>query len=95
MSSSLLKDLRDKLVAEVPDPRRVTYGHVLHAFGDIVMIALFAIHSGCTTYEAYRNYAVDHIHWFSSFLELKNGVPGPDTIRRCLTKTSTEALSRS
>ena len=87
------KELCDKISNEISDPRRTTYGHILHSLCDILIIALCAIHSGCKTYVSIANYGEDHMTWFKTFLHLDNGVPSRDTFRRCLERVLPESLS--
>ena len=68
-----LSSLRDTISEKVPDPRRTTYGHVLHCFADIILIALLAILAGCKTYSSFVIFGNAHKQWVSSFLNLSNG----------------------
>ena len=71
-------------LAQFPDPRRTCFGHFLHPIGNILFIALLAIHCGCSTYVQMSDFAKDHKGWLSQFIDLRFGIPSDDTIRRTL-----------
>lgn len=88
-----LCSLRKAILEKLPDHRRTSHGHILHYLEDIVLIALLAISAGCKTYSSFVIFGNAHKQWFSSFLNLSNGIPSADTFRRCLEKVPTDMLS--
>lgn len=80
-------------LAQFPDPRRTCFGHFLHPIGNILFIALLAIHCGCSTYVQMSDFAKDHKGWLSQFIDLSFGIPSDDTIRRTLERVDPVILS--
>lgn len=66
------------------DPRRTSHGHILHHLSTIVMIAFLAILCGTTSYVGMQTFAICRKEWLGKFLNIDNGIPDSDTIRRCL-----------
>ena len=81
------------LLAQVPDTRRTNFGHFVHPIGNILFIALLAIHCGCSTYVSMANFAKDHQGWLSQIIDLSSGIPSDDTIRRSLERVDPVMLS--
>jgi predicted transposase YbfD/YdcC len=68
--------------ASLPDPRHPLFRD-FHLFGDIVAIALCAVLSGATSWEAVAGFGRRKQQWLSSLgLKLPNGIPSHDTFNR-------------
>jgi len=89
MGPYLPKDLRHH-VAKLEDPR--IERNKLHGLMDIVMIVLSAIICKIEGWEEMEEWAILHEHWLSTFLELPNGVPSHDTLRRVFQRINPKAL---
>ena len=66
----------------LPDPRRKNHNTKLHAFLDIVMIAILAVICGADNWEDIEQFGKDKEPWLQSFLSLENGIPSHDTFAR-------------
>ena len=78
-----IEALRKEILKTVKDPRRTSYGHIKHRLEDIIIIALCRIAAhGNSYYNEIQQFGEDRKEWFQSFLELPNGIPDGDTIRR-------------
>jgi predicted transposase YbfD/YdcC len=82
-----LKDLEPTLDASIlthfqslPDFRR-DHGK-RHLLLDIIVLTLFGLLSDCDTWVDIEQYGRDKYAWLRSFLQLPNGIPSHDTIRR-------------
>ena len=82
-----------KIDAEIPDPRRTSHGHVLHKLSDIIIISLVSIICGCDSFRKIEVFSKEREKFFSTFLDLPNGIPDADTIRRCFEKIDPQLLS--
>jgi predicted transposase YbfD/YdcC len=68
--------------ADVPDPRHPAFRD-RHALGDILVLALSAVLSGATSWEAIAAFALAKEPWFRSLgLKLPHGIPSHDTFSR-------------
>ena len=65
----------------IQDPRRHNTRHRLY---DILLIALCAIISGADGWTQVAEFGNSKIAWFKEFLELPNGIPSKDCVRRVL-----------
>jgi predicted transposase YbfD/YdcC len=63
-----------------------------HLLIDIIVIAVCAIVCGCDGPTAIHRWAVNRREWLSQFLELPNGIPSRDCIRRVLIALKPEAF---
>ena len=77
----------------IRDPRRRS-GNYRHQLVDIFAISLLAIICGCETWEEIEDYGRTKKEWLKSFLRLKNGIPGADTIRRLFERIKPEELEK-
>ena len=79
-----LKKLKTKTlfetVGEIKDPRMER--KKLHLLKDILLIAVCATIGGADGWEEIEEFGKAKQEWFATFLELKNGIPSHDTIRR-------------
>jgi predicted transposase YbfD/YdcC len=66
----------------VEDPR-MERGQ-LHQLSDILIIAILSTLAGGNGWEAMELYGSSKEAWLSTFLELPNGIPSPDTFRRVI-----------
>jgi len=67
------------ILSEIPDPR--VDRRRLHKLEDILTIALCATICGADTFVDMEVFGESKEGWFSSFLELPNGIPSHDTFR--------------
>jgi predicted transposase YbfD/YdcC len=68
--------------ASLPDPRHPLFRD-FHLFGDIIAIALCAVLSGATSWDAVAGFGRRKQQWLSSLgLKLPNGIPSHDTFNR-------------
>src|SRR3954447_25834582 len=68
--------------ARLPDPRHHVFRD-FHLFGDVVAIALCAVLSGATSWDAIAGFGRRKQPWLSSLgLKLPNGIPSHDTFNR-------------
>ncbi len=65
----------------IPDPRTCRLDH---DFVGIVTIALLAKICGAEGWEDMEEFGLSRIDWLQSFLELRAGIPSPDTFRRVI-----------
>jgi predicted transposase YbfD/YdcC len=66
----------------IADPR--VRGRSKHYLIDIIAIVVCAKLSGIEVFEEIEDFGNDRKDWFSKFLDLPNGIPSHDTIRRVL-----------
>jgi predicted transposase YbfD/YdcC len=64
----------------VEDPR--VRGRCLHKLIDVLAIAICARIAGAETFEEMEEFWIHRAEWLGRFLELRNGIPSHDTIRR-------------
>jgi hypothetical protein len=67
-------------VSKLDDPR--IERNKRHSLLEIIMIVLAAIICNIEGWEEIEEWAILHEQWLSSFLELVNGIPSHDTLRR-------------
>ena len=91
--STNIEVLQEKIRQEVPDTRRTSHGHILHDYSAIIIIAFLATLCGITTYVGMELFAKNKYHWLKKFLNLANGIPDSDTIRRALERTDHTLLA--
>ena len=65
-----------------------------HKLVDIMVIAVCAIMCGCDGPTAMHRWAVERYDWLHQFLELANGIPSRDCVRRLLLAVKPEAFQR-
>jgi predicted transposase YbfD/YdcC len=78
--------------SELADPRLGRNRR--HKLIDIVVMTVCAVISGCETWEDIEEYGEYKIDWLRRFLELPNGIPSHDTIRRLFIRLDPEGLQR-
>jgi predicted transposase YbfD/YdcC len=77
-------------LAVIKDPR--IERHKLHSLTDILMIAICATICGVETWTETEEFGEAKQEWFSTFLELENGIPSHDTFRRVFSLLDTSQL---
>lgn len=77
-------------VSKLEDPR--IERNKRHSLLDIIMIVLAAIICRVDSWEEIEEWASLHQEWLSSFLELANGIPSHDTLRRVFQRISPKML---
>lgn len=81
--------------ASVPDPRHPAFRD-RHALGDILVLALSAVLSGATSWEAIAAFAQAKEPWFRSLgLKLPHGTPSHDTFSRVFAALDPDAFQDS
>ena len=78
--------------ADVTDPR--IDRSRLHNLIDIVAIAICAVVAGADTWEDIEDFGKAKHAWLQSFLDLPNGIPSHDTIRRLFERLDPEEFQR-
>lgn len=76
--------------AKLKDPRIEKKNR--HLFIDIIVIAVCAVIGDADGWEQIEIFAKAKREWFSTFLELPNGIPGHDTFRRVLSRLNAKAF---
>jgi len=66
-----------RIFRDMPDPRVI--GKVSHKLHDILVITVCAVISGLEHWTQIEDFAKANEKWFSSFLDLPNGIPSHDT----------------
>lgn len=67
-------------LSKVDDPRREH--QKFHSLFDILVISICAVLCGADHWTEMEEFGEAKQEWFSTFLELKNGIPSHDTFRR-------------
>ena len=78
----------------VNDPRRNTKNK-LHNFADILVIAICASVCGANNWTAVAAFARAKESWFSTFLELPNGIPSHDVFNDIFAKIAPDEFEKS
>jgi predicted transposase YbfD/YdcC len=76
---------------DLPDPRANNSIHKLH---DILVIALCAIICGADGWAEVEVFGNAKIAWFSTFLDLRAGIPSHDTFGRVFSRLNPDAFER-
>jgi predicted transposase YbfD/YdcC len=74
---------------DLPDFRA---GHALHKLHDMVVIAVCAVICGAEGWVQVEMFGHAKIKWFSTFLELPNGIPSHDTFSRVFARLDPDAF---
>ena len=77
---------------ELKDPR--IERHKRHSLIDIIVLTVCAVISGAETWEDIEDYGRYKENWLVRFIELPNGIPSHDTIRRLFIRLDPNALQR-
>lgn len=85
-----------KHIGTISDPRR-GYGNLRHKMVDILVIALCSMLSGLSTFIDMEEFGRARIDWLRARLglELPNGIPDADTIRRLLESVNPEEMGKA
>ena len=67
---------------------------LLHQLSDILTIAVLSVIAGGNGWEDMALYGLSKYDWLSTFLQLPNGIPSPDTFRRVFEKIRPDELER-
>jgi predicted transposase YbfD/YdcC len=67
---------------------------LLHRLSDILTIAVLSVIAGGNGWEDMELYGLSKYDWLSTFLELPNGIPSPDTFRRIFEKICPDEFER-
>ena len=67
---------------------------LLHQLSDILTIAVLSVIAGGNGWEDMALYGLSKYDWLSTFLELPNGIPSPDTFRRVFEKIRPDEFER-
>jgi predicted transposase YbfD/YdcC len=67
---------------------------LLHQLSDILTIAVLSVIAGGNGWEDMELYGLSKYDWLSTFLELPNGIPSPDTFRRIFEKIRPDEFER-
>jgi predicted transposase YbfD/YdcC len=89
METYTQQDLRYH-VSKLEDPR--IERNKRHNLLDIIMIVLSAIICRIDGWEEIEEWAILHEEWLASFLELANGIPSHDTLRRVFQRINPKTL---
>lgn len=65
-----------------------------HLLVDVIVIAVCGMVCGCDGPTAIHRWAANRLEWLEQFLELPNGIPSRDCIRRLLTMLKPEAFQK-
>jgi hypothetical protein len=80
--------------AQINDPRR-RWGNLRHKLVDMLIIALCSVIIGENEFEVMEEWALEREDWLRGFLELPNGIPDKDTLRRLFERIQPQTLLRS
>jgi len=67
---------------------------LLHQLSDVLTIAVLSVIAGGNGWEDMALYGLSKYDWLSTFLELPNGIPSPDTFRRVFEKIRPDQFER-
>jgi predicted transposase YbfD/YdcC len=67
---------------------------LLHQLSDLLTIAVLSVIAGGNGWEDMALYGLSKYDWLSTFLELPNGIPSPDTFRRVFEKIRPDEFER-
>jgi predicted transposase YbfD/YdcC len=67
---------------------------LLHQLSDLLTIAVLSVIAGGNGWEDMELYGLSKYDWLSTFLELPNGIPSPDTFRRVFEKIRPDEFER-
>lgn len=89
-----LRAVCSKIDREVPDPRRTSHGHILHKLSTIIVLGLLATICGCRSYTRIEFFGRQVRNWLARHIDLSNGIPDSDTIRRVFERVDPQKLSK-
>ncbi len=78
--SKLKAEVLFESLKKIDDPRREH--QKFHSLFDILVISICAVICGAEHWTDIEEFGEAKQQWFSSFLELENGIPSDDTFRR-------------
>ena len=79
-----IETLKRKIEKQVVDPRRTSYGNILHKLWEMLVIALCSVICMGEDYDDMEEFGKEREKWLKEELglELKHGIPSGDTFRR-------------
>lgn len=80
-----------KAFGTLKDPRKIT--HPTHPLINIITICVCGVICGADNFVAIEEYAKAKQKWFSTFLDLSNGIPSHDTLNDVMNRIRTSAFS--
>ena len=80
-------------IKNIHDPRRTSYGNIMHKLEDIIVIGLCTLICGGEDYADMEEFGIERENFLRQFLELPNGIPDSDTFRRLFERLNPEELS--
>jgi predicted transposase YbfD/YdcC len=80
-----------RFFSDLPDPRGMNKIHKLH---DLIVIAVMAVICGADGWAQVALFGRSKQKWFSTFLELPNGIPSHDTFGRIFSRLDPDAFER-
>jgi predicted transposase YbfD/YdcC len=86
-SSNIIEHFRN-----IEDPR--IERNKKHLVWDIISLTICAVVCGCETWEEIELYGKEKHDWLSTILQLPNGIPSHDTIRRLFIRLNPEQLQQ-
>jgi len=86
MAKILSKSI-EEIFSSLEDPRRETENK-RHKLLDILVISICACVCGANDFVGIERFGRAKVEWFSSFLELPNGIPSHDTFTNVFAKLS-------
>ena len=81
-------------IGEIDDPRR-EWGNKRHKLEDILIIGLCSVICSGEDFVDMEEFGKDRKEWLIGFLELSNGIPDSDTLRRVFERLDSVALAKS
>ena len=72
------------------EPRCDSRGNLRHALKEIILLSLCGMLCGLRSREEIEEFALDQVHWFRHFLDLPNGFPSHETMKRVLSMLGAE-----
>ena len=84
MKKIKIETLRRKIEKQVRDPRRTSYGNILHKLWEMLVIALCSVICMGEDYDDMEEFGKEREKWLKEELglELEHGIPSGDTFRR-------------
>ncbi len=91
MSKSAITSLKEHF-EDLPNPR--AQHSIEHLLIDIVLISIFAVICGAESWVEIEDYGIAKQEWLAAFLELPNGIPSHDLIKRVFVQLRPELVQQ-